>query len=88
MRCQPRRRPDPTRLDPTEEEVDEMAATIVIEQDPATWTGHLHRYNGYSSGFSTPGSEVLRTSRKIGGSGVAANPHYRWTAGRSRGAAA
>lgn len=65
-----------------------MAATIFIEQDIGTWTGHLHHYNGYSSGFSTPGSEVLRTSRKISGSGLAANTHHRGTAGRSRGVAA
>lgn len=29
-----------------------MSATIYIEQESGTWSGHVHRHNGYSSGFS------------------------------------
>lgn len=69
-----------------------MAATLFIEQDTGTWSGHLHRYNGYSSGFGTAGSEVLRTSRKINGSDSASantlSAHRQGTAGHSHGAAA
>jgi hypothetical protein len=36
-----------------------MAATIFVEQESGTTTGHLHRHSGYSSGFSAPVTTYL-----------------------------
>ena len=69
-----------------------MAATIFIEQDTGTWSGHLHHCNGYSSGLGTAGSEVLRTSSVISRSDVASantlGANRQGIVGHSHGAAA
>jgi len=69
-----------------------MAGTTFVERERGTWSRHLHRYNGYRSGFSTPGNGVLRSSTEISGPALAsANPlsaRSQGTAGPSHGAAA
>jgi hypothetical protein len=53
-----------------------MAATIFIEQDHGTWTGTLHRHNGYSSGFSAPRSQVLQTGQRLAPALRERDDHY------------
>jgi hypothetical protein len=38
-----------------------MAASIFIEQESGTWTGRIHRHNGYYAGdFSGSGASLAR----------------------------
>lgn len=44
-----------------------MATSLVIEEEHGTWTGHLHRHNGYYAGnFSTrPATAPAATLRPM-----------------------
>jgi hypothetical protein len=57
--------------------MDDMAASIFIEQESGTWTGRINRHNGYYAGdFSarqTTGAPPAR-SRLVSG----ARPATRW----------